>query len=311
MAAPLIQRTEIRQTAQVAVGAGLSIIAGSLISGQRWYWALIAAFIVGIGAGSRSESLVKGLQRVAGTVAGVLVGIGLATLVTGHTIVTIVLSLLCVFLAFYAFQAAYGTMIFFITLMLALLYSLLGMFKPELLVLRLEETAAGAAIGTLATIFVLPVRQRAAFAEQFTAFLDALRESIAAAPEARGSNRDDPIRRLQQAGQDLRNAVGALKRGWLRLVDRRYLLTIRAARRCGYLVREATYRGHLPEAAITAATARIDWLRQCAAGEGGRGERPSDRPDVDDDDLGAALVDAVDRLADRYEAIAGGKRRRP
>ena len=51
MSGRLIERDEIRQTVQLAVGAGLAIIVGTMLTQQRWYWALIAAFIVGIGAG--------------------------------------------------------------------------------------------------------------------------------------------------------------------------------------------------------------------------------------------------------------------
>ena len=148
MMARWLQRTEIRQTVQVAVGAALAIVAGTLISGQRWYWALIAAFIVGISANSRGEAIIKGLQRVAGTLGGVMVGIALATLLSGHMVISAALALLFVFLAFYAFQSAYGTMIFFITLLLAVLYGMMGQFRPELLWLRLEETAAGTVIGS-------------------------------------------------------------------------------------------------------------------------------------------------------------------
>jgi uncharacterized membrane protein YccC len=300
MADPFWQRTGVRQTAQVAVGSGLSIVAGSLISGQRWYWALIAAFIVGIGAGSRGEAIVKGLQRLVGTLAGVLVGIALATLVSGHTLVAAGLALVFVFCAFYAFQAAYGTMIFFITLMLALLYGMLGQFKPELLVLRLEETAAGAVIGMAATTFVLPIRQRTAFKDQLDAFLDAMRDSIDVASGDGTPDRDDPIRKLQQAVQDLRNAVGALKRGWLRLVDRRYLLVVRAGRRCAYLTREATYGRHLSADAIDAVQARLGWLR-ARIDEGD--DAPPPEAQACDDDLCRALMDAISRLGERWQAI--------
>lgn len=296
MAARFWSRSDVRQTAQVAVAAGLSIVAGSLISGQRWYWALIAAFIVGIGAGSRGEALVKGVQRLGGTLAGVLVGIALATLVSGHMLLATALALICAFLAYYAFQAAYGTMVFFITLVLALLYGMLGAFQPSLLVLRLEETAAGAAIGIAATTLVLPVRQRVAFAGQVEAFLDALDTAIAAAAADRPGGRDDPVRKLQQALQDLRNAVGALKRGWPRLVDRRYLLVIRAARRCAYLVREAIYGRRLSPTAVERVRAQLAAVRA---------HRPaSAETAADEGELCRALLDAIDRLAARCAAIA-------
>ena len=301
MSGRLIERDEIRQTVQLAVGAGLAIIVGTMLSQQRWYWALIAAFIVGIGAGSRGEAIVKGLQRLAGTLLGVLVGIGLATILSGHLIIEAVLSLIFVFLAFYAFQAAYGTMIFFITLMLSLLYGMMGLFKPELLELRLEETAIGAVIGMIATTVILPVRQSETFADKLDDFLDALDTTIGeAAKPGRVKDRDDPVRKLTQAMQDLRNAVGALKRGWLRLVDKRYLLAVRAAMRCAYLAREAVYRGRLSDDARDAAQARINAIRNGDTSDG----RGSDDDAESDDPLATALLDALARLGQRRAAIA-------
>lgn len=300
MTTRLLERAEIRQTIQLAVAAALAIVAGTMISGHRWYWALIAAFIVGIGAGSRDEALVKGLQRLAGTIAGVLVGIGLAVLLSGHAMLSATLALLCAFLAFYAFQAAYGTMIFFITLMLALLYGMLGQFRPELLWLRLEETAAGSVIGVLATTLVLPVRQSKTFADELHTFLDALGDAInATSKDVEGGRDDDPIQRMQQAMQNLRNAVGALKRGWLPLVDRRYLLVVRAAMRCAYLAREAKSDRRLSSGAIEGLGCRIVRLRALVDGD-----RSDERPDKhdDDDELVEALFVAIDRLADRYAA---------
>ncbi len=303
MTARLLERAEIRQTIQVAVAAALAIVVGTMISGHRWYWALIAAFIVGIGAGSRGEALVKGLQRLAGTFAGVLVGIGLATLLSGHAMLSAALALLSAFLAFYAFQAAYGTMIFFITLMLALLYGMLGQFTPDLLWLRLEETAAGSVIGILATALVLPVRQSKTFADALHTFLDALGDAVkATSQDIEGGRDDDPIQRMQQAMQDLRNAVGALKRGWLPLVDRRYLLVVRATMRCAYLAREAKNDRKLSPEAIDTLGRRIVALRALVDGE--HGYERAEHHDGDDE-LVEALLDAIDRLADRYAATIG------
>ena len=301
MTTRLLERTEIRQTIQVAVAAALAIIVGTLISGHRWYWALIAAFIVGIGAGSRGEAFVKALQRVAGTIAGVLVGIGLAVLLSGHLMLSAALALVSAFLAFYAFQTAYSTMIFFITLMLALLYGMLGKFSPELLWLRLEETAAGSVIGILSTTLILPVRQSKTFADELHTFLDALGDAINATAQDFDGGRDKgPIQRVQQAVQDLRNAVGALKRGWLPLVDRRYLLVVRATMRCAYLAREARSGRKLSREAIEILGRRIVRLRTLVDGQ-----RSDDHPashDECDDQLVQALLGALDRLEARYAA---------
>lgn len=134
-------------------------------------------------------------------------------------------------------------MTFCITLMLALLYGLLGEFAPHLLVVRLEETAAGALIGVLSSVFILPVRQNEAFSDAARAYLDALCKAIssAGAPDATAAIAD-----LRKKMQALRNSVGAARRGWLPLVPVPYRLAVRAAMRCAYLARELVGQEHVP-----------------------------------------------------------------
>lgn len=62
---------------------------------------------------------------------GIGVGPYFASLISGQTFLVLGLVLVCIFLAFYALQTAYGVMIFWITIMVALLYSLLGLLTPE------------------------------------------------------------------------------------------------------------------------------------------------------------------------------------
>lgn len=59
-------------------------------------------------------------------------------------------------LAWYLFSISYGGMIFGITVALGQLYALLHTFSDRVLVLRLEETIAGALIGALVGALVLP-----------------------------------------------------------------------------------------------------------------------------------------------------------
>ena len=68
-----------RQAIQVAVAASLAIVTGELVSPSRWYWAVIAAFVVFAGTKSWGETLTKGWQRVFGTVLGVPSGVLVAS----------------------------------------------------------------------------------------------------------------------------------------------------------------------------------------------------------------------------------------
>ncbi|WP_279579477.1 FUSC family protein [Fodinicola feengrottensis] len=118
----------VRRAIQATVGCGLAILSGELLSEQRWYWAVITAFMVFVGTGSAGQTLVKGFRRVAGTLIGVVAGTVVASLLGGHLELAVVLAFVCIFAGFYALTLSYGLMVFFITVMLGMLYSLLGTF---------------------------------------------------------------------------------------------------------------------------------------------------------------------------------------
>jgi uncharacterized membrane protein YccC len=84
-----------RQVIQVGVATSLAIIIGELVSPARWYWAVIAAFVIFAGTNSRGDILSRGMQRVIGTVGGVIAGMGLAVVVGSHHLVALVLMLCC------------------------------------------------------------------------------------------------------------------------------------------------------------------------------------------------------------------------
>jgi uncharacterized membrane protein YccC len=158
---PSRMRLTTRQAIQAGVAAGLAILVGEAISSQRFYWAVIAAFIGFAGTATSGETLSKGTGRIAGTLTGLAAAVWMANVTNGHPAVAVAVILLCIFLAFFLQPVLYSGMIFFITVMLGQLYTLLGTFSDELLALRLVETAAGAAIGILVSLLVLPAHSRA------------------------------------------------------------------------------------------------------------------------------------------------------
>ena len=149
-----------RQAVQVAIAGGLAILVGRELSSTRYYWAVLAAFIAFTGTATRSETFVKATNRVLGTLVGLGAGIGLAHLTAGHTVWILVVIIASVFCGLYLLQVSYAYMIFFITIMVSQLYSVLNEFSSELLVLRLEETALGAAIGILVALTLTPLSTR-------------------------------------------------------------------------------------------------------------------------------------------------------
>ncbi len=170
-----------RQAVQVGVATSLAIICGELLSPARWYWAVIAAFVVFAGTTSRGDVLTRGRDRVLGTIGGVLAGMALAFVVNGAVVPTLVLLIVCLFLAIYLVRVSPALMAFWITAVLALLYGLIGQFSIETLVLRVEETAIGAALGMLAGFLVLPTGTRAAFGTALDAMVDAVHAVLDAA----------------------------------------------------------------------------------------------------------------------------------
>lgn len=188
-----------RQAVQVGVATSLAIVVGELISPARWYWAVIAAFVVFAGTASRGDVLSRGWARAVGTAGGVVAGMLLALLVGGNVVASLALLFVCVFLALYLVRISQAMMAFWITAVLALLYGVIGQFSVQTLVLRVEETVVGGALGMLAAYLILPTRSRTAFAEALDDALTAvdvsLRTSVDAALGRPGAG--DPLERAR------------------------------------------------------------------------------------------------------------------
>ncbi len=167
-------RPTTRQAIQVAIAASLAIVIGELVSPDRWYWAVIAAFVIFAGTNSWAETLNKGWQRLLGTMLGVPCGVLVATLFAGDRTASLAAIFACLFCAFYFMTVTYSLMTFWITTMLALLYGLLGEFSFGVLLLRIEETAIGAVIGATVAVLVLPTNTRTAIRDDTRAFLTSL-----------------------------------------------------------------------------------------------------------------------------------------
>ena len=157
----LIERIRLAPYARIAiqmgVAVGLAIIAGDALSGRRFYWAVIAAFITFMGANTAGEQIRKSFFRIAGTFVGVIVGAVLAHLVGDRVLLQLVVVLVSLFLGLYLFRINYAFMTIGITVMVSQLYVELGEFSNALLVLRLEETAIGAGVAIATVLLVLPL----------------------------------------------------------------------------------------------------------------------------------------------------------
>jgi len=149
-----------RTAIQMGIAAGAAIALGDLLSGARFYWAVIAAFITFMGANNTGEQIRKALFRVAGTVAGIGIGLLLVNVIGDNTALSLTVILAALFLGFYLMRINYAFMVVGITVMVSQLYVQLGEFSGSLLLLRLEETALGSAVAIAVVVLVLPLRTR-------------------------------------------------------------------------------------------------------------------------------------------------------
>lgn len=209
-----LQRPTTRAAFQVSVGSVLAIIGGELLSSQRWYWAVLTCWVVFLNTASTGEILVKGYRRLLGTLLGAVAGVALAGLVGDHTWVAFALVLVFIFAMFYTAPLSYAVMSFFVTAMLGLLYTLLNSYSFDVLVLRIEETAIGAACGIIAAVLVLPVHTDRRTDELLGTVLERLGDVASAAVEQlSGGPASDLLSRarsLDTALDELRDSTGPL-----------------------------------------------------------------------------------------------------
>jgi hypothetical protein len=157
----LIERIRLAPYARIAIQMGiavsLAIVAGDALSGRRFYWAVIAAFITFMGANTAGEQIRKSFLRIGGTFVGVIVGAVLAHLVGDRVLLQLAVVLVSLFLGLYLFRINYAFMTIAITVMVSQLYVELDEFSNALLALRLEETAIGAGVAIATVLLVLPL----------------------------------------------------------------------------------------------------------------------------------------------------------
>jgi uncharacterized membrane protein YccC len=150
----------IESTTKLAIQSLIAVVIaaylGHLVSTQRWYWAPLAAFVTLAGT-SRGETLVRSFLRVLGTVIGLGIGVLIAPYVKSYPDIEWGFIILSIFGGMFAMRFTFGfwTATTF-TFMITMLFSVLGQFTEQVLILRLEETLLGALIGTIVSYFVLP-----------------------------------------------------------------------------------------------------------------------------------------------------------
>lgn len=177
----------LRSALQITLASAIAMGFGLLLSRERWFWAVLASFLVFTNTNSRGDTAMKALSRSLGTVFGIAFGLGLATLISGEQAIAIPVAVVCIFLAFYFLQISYATMTFFISIVLCLVYGMTGVLTLDLLKLRIGETVIGAIAGTAVAFIVFPTRTRGALDAALARWFQALRDLLGALGEGKSS----------------------------------------------------------------------------------------------------------------------------
>ena len=199
-----------RLSARVTLAAGLAMAGGMALSPQRWFWAVITVYVVFLNVRSRGETIYKGVQRLAGTLLGIVSGLLIALTLKGDGPIEAGVLLLSIFGMYYTFMISYTLGIFFVTVMLGLLYGMLGAPLETVLLLRLEETAIGAAAAIVVAAFVLPDSTTKRVRGAGRAVLTALAAAVQASAGVRDGNAASPSAAMRQVDRmlaDLRLAL--------------------------------------------------------------------------------------------------------
>lgn len=206
---------QIKSALQITLAAALAMSFGLMLSRERWFWAVLASFLVFTNTNSRGDTAMKALQRSLGTLFGIAIGLLTATVLNGQDAIAIPVAVVCIFFAFYFLQISYATMTFFVSITLCLVYGMTGALTLDLLVLRIEETLIGAIAGTAVAFLVFPARTRGALDAALAKWFAGLDALLAAA--AGGKARYELIvlsQALDAAYRDVTLAARPLGSAW-------------------------------------------------------------------------------------------------
>jgi uncharacterized membrane protein YccC len=205
----------IRLALQITLASAIAMTFGLMLSRDRWFWAVLTAFLIFTNTKSRGDTAMRAIQRSVGTALGIAIGLGVATLLADHTVPAVILGSLCVFLAFYFLQVSYAVMSFFVSIVLCLVYGLIGQLTFDLLVLRVEETLIGAVAGTAVAFLVFPASTRSNVETALARWCETMRQLLEAARDGGGRIKlVDLSRRLDASYRDLTIAAKPLGASW-------------------------------------------------------------------------------------------------
>lgn len=232
-----------RWAVQMGVASAGAIMLGDMLSPLRYYWAVLAVLITFFGTNNALEQSRKALSRLLGTAIGIVLSALILQVGGTGTPLALIEIFSALFLGLYFMRVNYIFMVLAITLVVSQLYAQLDEYSVGLLLLRLEETAVGAAVAIATVVLVLPLRPRRVLESAIHAVLAALvtlledATALLAIPGGGAIHGDvrDRVRALDSAAQALfattlpmqRSVWGRRRRQVDQLVD-----SISEARHC-------------------------------------------------------------------------------
>lgn len=196
---------------RASLSIGLAFVLGGLLFPGHQVWAVVAAFVIGVGTVSRGDAVLRGVQRTLGAALGTLGATLLASVVGGRGLLSVGLILLFLGGGLYLRQISYVYWAVAVTSVLALLYGLNGPTDTDLLGVRVLAGLLGGACAIGPAVFLAPIRTRAVVLKRAGAAL----RSIGVALRQNGEP-DDTVRAAERDIAALRAAAAPL------LVTRRF-----------------------------------------------------------------------------------------
>ncbi len=218
-------RAATRKALQAIVAGAVAIFLGYFLSPTHQYWVLLSAFVVLLGTDTVGMTLQKAFQRSLGTIFGAVAGFGLAHLLEGRLVLELIALFCCIFMAFYLLSISYAMMMFWMTMLIAIMYDfILGGITEQILIARVFDTLAGAFIGFLAAAVIYPKTTREKVADTAEDFLNKLTEYVSDYLESFSHTEknfnftnqafgiDEQMRKIVEDARPLRNRPAILAR---------------------------------------------------------------------------------------------------
>src|SRR6516162_4413749 len=201
-----------RPAMRAATAAVLSMLGGHLLSPDRWFWAVLTAYLLFINVRSRGETVFKGVQRIWGALAGLAAGLLVSFAFAGYVALEAAGILACLFGVAYSFPVLPALTSFCLTVLFGLAYGLAGAQVGAVLALRLEETCIGVASALVAGFLVFPRATREHVHEVGRNLLAALAEAVrTSARRLAGDVAASSLGAMRQADRIMRDLRTALR----------------------------------------------------------------------------------------------------